>query len=172
MLYLKEIQTIGAYGYSCELARVQLRYVAPTTVFGVGFARKDRLRGSDPRPQYNLSTQTSTEPTELCTNCKYPSESMSYFQPQTPLAPQQASNLGQTIAANRFVLSRRIGKGGFGDVYEGCDIWTNEDCAVKLVRGRKTFFPSFSPISPLAPNRNELPREEVTCIVNIQRIRN
>jgi hypothetical protein len=64
---------------------------------------------------------------------------MAYYQQQATAPQQQSANLGQTIAANRFVLSRRIGKGGFGDVYEGCDIWTNEDCAVKLVRGRKTF---------------------------------
>lgn len=73
---------------------------------------------------------------------------MDFNQQGTAAQPHTASNLGQTIAANRFVLSRRVGKGGFGDVYEGCDIWTNEDCAVKLER--------------VAPKRNYLNREYIT----------
>eukprot|EP01122_Echinamoeba_exundans_P008272 TRINITY_DN2718_c0_g1_i4.p1 TRINITY_DN2718_c0_g1~~TRINITY_DN2718_c0_g1_i4.p1 ORF type:complete len:471 (-),score=59.92 TRINITY_DN2718_c0_g1_i4:241-1653(-) len=73
---------------------------------------------------------------------------MAYYQQQAAAPQQQGANLGQTIAANRFVLSRRIGKGGFGDVYEGCDIWTNEDCAVKLER--------------VTPRRSYLHREYTT----------
>lgn len=53
---------------------------------------------------------------------------MSGFQQQT------SGSCCQTIAGNRFVLSHRIGKGGFGDVYEAQDIWTNQSCAVKLER--------------------------------------
>lgn len=97
---------------------------------------------------------------------------MAFNQQEASSASQQGSNLGQTIAANRFVLSRRVGKGGFGDVYEGCDIWTNEDCAVKLVRG-KSFSCRVAPSltrSMFVLRRNELALEEVTYIVNTQRI--